>query len=50
MQVISCVLHCVPAAVDDDVMEIGTALFGYAGELGDVNALYTYAHLLKQGE
>lgn len=38
------------AAVDEDTMEIATPMFEYAGELGDSNALYTYAHLLKQGE
>lgn len=30
-------------------MELAAALFQYAGEHGDTNALYTYAQLLRTG-
>ncbi len=39
-----------PYAAVDESVEMATPLFEYAGELGDTNALYTFAHLLKQGE
>lgn len=33
----------------DYLMQLAASLFGYAGEQGDHNALYTYAQLLRTG-
>lgn len=40
-----------PYAVSEGqyLMELAASLFGYAGEQGDHNALYTYAQLLRTG-
>ncbi len=35
--------------VGDGSDEMATALFEYSGELGDTNALYTFAQLLRTG-
>ena len=43
---------CVSIAVSEGLYLVGLAahLFGYAGEQGDHNALYTYAQLLRTGK
>ena len=37
-------------AVGSNVLEIVVPLFQYAGDLGDANAFYTYAQLLRTGK
>ena len=37
-------------AVGSNVLEIVVPLFQYAGDLGDTNAFYTYAQLLRTGK
>ena len=37
------------SAVNPDSIDIAASLFEYAGELGDTNALYTFAQLLRTG-
>ena len=36
--------------VDSSVLRVATQLFAYAGNLGDHNAQYTYAQLLRTGK
>ena len=36
--------------VDASVLRVATQLFAYAGNLGDHNAQYTYAQLLRMGK
>ena len=36
--------------VDPSVLKVATQLFAYAGNLGDHNAQYTYAQLLRMGK
>ena len=38
-----------PAPVGQDAVQIAAPLFLCSGELGDTNALYTYAQLLRTG-
>lgn len=32
------------------LLRLAASLFGYGGDIGDLNALYTYAQLLRTGE
>lgn len=50
IKLLACVRYSFPAVQEGAYLtEMAASLFGYAGEQGDHNSLYTYAQLLRTG-